>query len=63
MENSTNVLQIAQAPSNTNTIDYVTYKFVNDAPKAATFGIQVSIYVLAVILAISFIRYFLNRND
>ncbi len=61
MENYQSILPIA--PLGQMTVENVQTRMQTDAPKAATFGIQVSIFVLAVLMAIAFLKFFLNTKD
>ena len=58
MENHQSILPLAQM-----TVENVQTKIQTEVPKAVTFGIQVSIFVLAVCMAIAFLQFFLNTKD
>jgi hypothetical protein len=60
MESNSNFLQIKLAQF---TVQEVRDRFNTDVPKAADFGFKVGIFVLAVFMAITFIKFFLNRGS
>ena len=62
MENNPAIYKIAQTYQPL-TVDSVTTKFTQGVPQAFNFGAQVSIFVLATLLAITFIKFLLNRNE
>ena len=62
MENYQSILPIAPL-AQFYTVENIQSKFQTEVPKAATLGIQVSIFVLAVLMAITFIKFFLNTKD
>jgi hypothetical protein len=66
MENNPAIHQIDSrdliAQSQNFTVEAVTQKFTTGVPQAFNFGAQVSIFVLATLLAITFIHFLLNRD-
>jgi hypothetical protein len=61
MEDYPNILPIATTAQISS--ESVAQRIVADFPKAATVGLQVSLFVTAVILAITFAKFFLTRNE
>lgn len=62
MENNSAIYKIAQAPPSAFNVENVITKFNTGVPTAFSFGAQVSIFVIAVLLAITFIQFLLNRD-
>ena len=62
MENYPAIHQIKIAQTQAFTVDNVVQKFNTGIPSAFNFGVQVSIFVIATLLAITYIQFLLNRD-
>lgn len=60
MENNSAIYKISQSTGFTP--ENVTQKFTTEVPQAFNFGAQVAIFVLATLLAITFLQFLLNRD-